>query len=105
MGVNGVRQWVFQRTANIVIVIFSILILITVFKGVSYESLMELIGATWFKVLALGALVLGCLNSILAGWQIVGDYARKFHLPDSLLMTFIVLVTIGLFAVGIMLIF
>ena len=105
MGMNGVRQWLFQRVANVVTVLFVIVVFVTIFSGVSYESLNGLVGAVWFKILALVALLLGCVNSILAGWQIVGDYARKFHLPDSLLMTFVVVVTIGFFAVGMMLIF
>lgn len=105
MGVtNGVRQWVFQRIANVCIVAFVVILFATVFGGVSYESLAALMGATWFKVFALVVLVMGCLNSVLAGWQIVGDYARKFHLPENLLMTIVVLTTIGFFVAGILLI-
>lgn len=102
---NGVRQWIFQRTTNVFLVIFGLVLLITAFSGISYESLSALLEAGWFKTLALVTLILGCLNSVLAGWQIVGDYAKKFHLPEKLLNIVIVLVTVIFFIMAVGIIF
>lgn len=102
---NGVSQWMFQRTTNAVLVVFGLLLLVTFFNGLTYESLTSLLGATWFKIFAVITLVLGCINSMLAGWQIVGDYAKKFHLPGSLLMVIIGVVTAVFFVTGLGLLF
>lgn len=102
---NGVRQWIFQRTTNLFLVIFGLFILAAVYNGLTYESTTALLSATWFKVFAIITLVLGCFNSVLAGWQIVGDYAGKFHLPEKLLNVIIVLVTLIFFVVAIGIIF
>lgn len=102
---NGVQQWIFQRTANVLLVLFGLLILVTLMNGLTYESLTGLLGATWFKFFALIVLVVGCLNSILAGWQIAGDYARKFHIPNGLLMAFIIILTAVFFIGGIFVLF
>ena len=40
---NGVRQWIFQRTTNVFLVIFGLVLLITAFSGISYESLSALL--------------------------------------------------------------
>jgi len=102
---NGVRQWIFQRTTNVFLVIFGLVLLVNAFSGISYESFTALMGAGWFRALALVTLILGCLNSVLAGWQIVGDYAKKFHLPEKLLNIVIVLVTVVFFIAAIGVIF
>lgn len=102
---NGVRQWVFQRVANAFLVLFGLLLLVTVLNGVTYESLIGLLAAGWFKVFALVVLVLGCLNSVLAGWQITGDYAKKFHLPEKPMLAAIVIITAVFFVVGLMILF
>jgi succinate dehydrogenase hydrophobic anchor subunit len=50
-------------------------------------------------------LVLAGLNSILAGWQIAGDYAEKFNLNQTLLVSFGTIVSIAYIAAGICIIF
>lgn len=102
---NGVSQWIFQRAANVLLVLFGLVILVTLMNGLTYESLTGLLNATWFKFFALVVLVVGCLNSVLAGWQIAGDYAKKFHIPSGLLMAFIVIVTAVFFIAGLSILF
>lgn len=102
---NGTRQWIFQRISNVFLVVFGIILLANVFGGLTYGSMTALLGASWFKFFALVTLVLGCLNSVLAGWQIVGDYANKFHLPEKLLNLIIVVVTLLFFVIAIGIIF
>ena len=103
--VNGVRQWVFQRVANVFLVVFGAFLIMTFAKGLSYESLVSLTSSSGFKMFALVTLILGSLNAILAGWQIVGDYATKFGLSDKLLMTIVVAGTVVGFVAGLGFIF
>lgn len=92
--VNGVQQWVFQRVSNAVFVIFGIVLLHTIATdGLTYEALTALFDTTSFKVYAVLTLAFASVNSLLAGWQIVGDYAVKFKLPPFLLMAVIVIVS------------
>ena len=84
---DGVKQWVFQRITNALIVTFGVVLVFIILSGKAstYESLVEL-----FKVGGLVyylgiVLILSCINSVLAGWQIDGDYSRKFGLPAGLL--------------------
>jgi len=93
---NGVKQWVFQRTANAVFVAFGIC-LICIFmaeNGLSYNSLTELFSSMGFKLYLLVTLVLAALNGVLAGWQIDGDYAKKFGIPTMLITGVSILVGI-----------
>jgi len=62
---NGVKQWVFQRTSSM-----------------------------GFKLYLLVTLVLAALNGVLAGWQIDGDYAKKFGIPTMLITGVSILVGI-----------
>ena len=102
---NGVQQWIFQRFSNIIILVF-IAVLATVFMtGLSYESLSLLMSKTWFKVYLTVTLIFGSLNSVLAGWQIAGDYAHKICLPSWVLTGFGAVVTLVYFVLGLILIY
>jgi succinate dehydrogenase hydrophobic membrane anchor protein len=84
---NGVQQWVFQRISNAVFIVFGLVLLANILSnGLSYDALTALFASTAFKLYALVTLVLACANSILAGWQITGDYAEKFNIPPCLMM-------------------
>jgi len=48
-----------------------------------------------FKLYLLVTLVLASLNGVLAGWQIDGDYAKKFGIPTMLIT--IVSILVGIF--------
>lgn len=92
---NGVQQWVFQRISNVVFIIFGVVLLKTVLtQGLTYDSLNVLFDTTVFKVYALITLVFAGANSILAGWQITGDYAVKFHIPPTVMMGITIIVSL-----------
>jgi succinate dehydrogenase / fumarate reductase membrane anchor subunit len=95
---NGVKQWVFQRVSNTLIVSFGISLLCVFFaaNGLSYESLKALFASQGFKIYFAVLLVFSCVNSVLAGWQIDGDYAKKFGLP-YLLITVTTLLVSGVY--------
>lgn len=77
MNINsGTKQWVFQRVCNTLIVAVTILMVVMLFTTPvdSYQALMALFSATWFKAVMSVSVVLFALNGMLAGWQIAGDY-------------------------------
>jgi len=84
---SGVKQWVFQRIANALFVSFGICLLCVFLSsdGLTYEYIKtEVANWKWYFVIVL---VFACINSILAGWQIDGDYAKKFGLPSNIVIT------------------
>jgi succinate dehydrogenase hydrophobic membrane anchor protein len=102
---NGVQQWVFQRISNVVFIIFGIVLLNTIVSnGLTYSALTALFATSAFKVYAATTLVFACVNSILAGWQITGDYAVKFKIPPCLMMGVTVLVSLTYLVWGVFLI-
>lgn len=103
---NGVQQWVFQRVSNAVFIVFGIILLATILtKGLTYEAINGLFASTGFKIYALVTLLFACANSILAGWQITGDYATKFNIPPCLMMGVTVVVSLLYLVWGGMLLF
>ncbi len=103
---NGVQQWAFQRISNATFVIFGIVLLVhLVDGGFAYERLMALLANTGFKVYLAVTLLFAALNSVLAGWQITGDYAEKFGIPPMLMMGVTVLVSAAYLVWGLLLLF
>ncbi len=102
---SGVQQWVLQRSANVITIVFVLVLAAILASSPSYDSITALLAETWFKVYLTITLVAGCLNSALAGWQIAGDYARKIHLPVWTLSGLVNLVTLGYFVVALILIY
>lgn len=103
---NGVQQWFFQRVSNAAFVVFGIVLLVNILSnGLTYEALNELFAFTGFKLYALVTLLLACANSVLASWQITGDYAEKFNLPPCLMVAVAVLVSVLYLIWGLMLLF
>lgn len=100
---SGVKQWVFQRISNAVFVIFGVVLLINFLDGgLSYETITGLLANTGFKVYLAVTLVFAALNSILAGWQITGDYAEKFGIPCWLMMGVTIVVSVGYLVFGLL---
>jgi succinate dehydrogenase hydrophobic membrane anchor protein len=102
---NGVQQWIFQRFSNIIILVFIAVLATAMLSELSYEALSTLLAQTWFKVYLTITLIFASLNSILAGWQIAGDYAQKISLPNWIFTGFGVLVTMVYFITALLLIY
>ena len=103
---NGTRQWIFQRLSNALIVVFGVVLLkVLIGNDLSHEALQALFNDQIFRVYAGLTLLFVCFNAVLAGWQIEGDYAKKFHIPNNLLTTIAVLVSLCYLVMGLMLIF
>ena len=103
---NGVRQWVFQRVSNALIILYA-LVMLGWFLGqteVSYEAVQALFGQVWFKLYTFITLVFVCLNSLLAGWQIAGDYLKS-ACTNKLLVTIVATVSAIYFIWGMILLF
>jgi len=100
---NGVSQWAFQRFANVLLIVFAAVLAVIVLCNPSYDGLVELLSKGWFKIYLLVTLIVGCLNSVLAGWQIAGDYAAKAHMPQWLLVGLVAVVTLVYLIVGLQL--
>ncbi len=82
---SGVRQWIFQRISNALIVTFGVALVCVLLSdnGLSYASLTGLLASQAWKIYFTVVLVMACVNSVLAAWQIDGDYAKKFGLPTN----------------------
>ncbi len=80
----GVKQWIFQRISNLVFVLFGLWLLLGLVAG-QPTTLAGLVGDGMTQTFLAIVLVLAGLNSILAGWQIAGDYAHKINVNASLL--------------------
>ena len=104
---NGVKQWVFQRVTNALIVTFGIALLWVLWSGeaLTYESLTQLVTASGFTYYFALVLVLACLNSVLAAWQIDGDYALKFGIPKNLITIVAIIVSLVYLVYGLKFLF
>ena len=98
----GVTHWIFQRISNVAIVVFGLwLVYFLASPGeVDFKTLKALFNDTTSIIYLLATLILAGLNSILAGWQIAGDYAEKFGINETLMVAFGTIVSIGYIAAG-----
>ena len=107
MGMNvkslGVKEWIFQRLSNVAFVVFGIWLLYFLASpgDILFETLVKLSRDSASVIYFSATLLLAGFNSILAGWQIVGDYANKFGLNQNLLVSLISIISLGYIAVGI----
>lgn len=103
----GVKQWIFQRLSNVAIIVFGLWLLYFIASpgDISHQTLLDLFSDQSSQIYLAITLVLAGLNSILAGWQIAGDYAEKFNLNQTLLVSFGTIVSIAYIAAGICIIF
>lgn len=98
---HGTKQWIFQRVANLLIVLLSVffVFVFATFPVDDYASLIGLLSANWFKVIASISLIVLSLNSMLAGWQIAGDYV-KGNFVNYLFNTLCIVVSVMIAAFG-----
>ena len=98
----GVKQWVFQRISNALIVLFGLWLLITVMSqgGISLEAIQASLGNASCRLALMVLLVVAGLNSMLAGWQIAGDYAEKFGINQNLMVGTCLVISAGYVAAG-----
>ena len=75
------------------------------FDELSFESLSALFASSAVQIFLFIVLLLACLNAILAGWQIAGDYAHKLGFPNLLWMIIAIIVSIAYFIYGCMILF
>ena len=103
----GVKQWIFQRISNVAIVSFGLwLFWFIVSPGeIDAVTIYEVLKSTSNKIFFFVVLVLASLNSILAGWQIAGDYANKFGLNQNLIVIIVGLISISYIFFGTYLLF
>tara|TARA_B100000767_G_scaffold242092_1_gene238946 strand:- start:573 stop:890 length:318 start_codon:yes stop_codon:yes gene_type:complete len=103
----GINQWIFQRLSNLAIVIFGLWLLVFLASPgiIDFNVLQDLTSDTPTLIFFSITLVLAGLNSILAGWQIAGDYADKFGLNQNLLVAIAVVVSLTYIAFGMYLLF
>lgn len=103
----GINQWVFQRISNIAIVSFGLwLFWFIISPGeIDAVTIYEVLKSTSNKIFFLIVLVLSGLNSILAGWQIAGDYANKFGLNQTMIIVIVSLISLSYIVFGTYLLF
>ena len=104
---SGVKQWVFQRIANALAVAFGITLLCVFLLAdeISYSYLSSLLSTAGMQIYLAVLLVFCCLNSVLAAWQIDGDYAKKFGLPSQLITIIATIVSAGYLFYGLGILF
>lgn len=104
---SGVKQWIFQRLSNALIISFGICLLCVLLSenGLSYTSINALFDGGLFTLYLTVVLVLSCINGILAGWQIDGDYTEKFGLPKNLITIVAVVVSLVMMVYGLTILF
>lgn len=104
---DGVKQWIFQRITNALIVTFGLVLVLVLLSGraSTYDSLAELVRTSGLVYYLAIVLVFSCVNSVLAGWQIEGDYSRKFGIPQKLLTAGCVVVSLIYLVYGLKILF
>lgn len=104
---NGVRQWIFQRLSNALIISFGVglICILLVDDGLSYASINEYLTGVAFTLYLAVVLVFSCINAMLAGWQIDGDYAEKFSLPKNLITIIAIIVSLVFLVYGLSILF
>ena len=98
----GINQWIFQRISNLTIVIFGLWLLFFLASPgvIDFQVLQDLKADTATVIFFSFTLTLAGLNSILAGWQIAGDYADKFGLNQNLLVSITAIISLTYIAFG-----
>ncbi|MBJ7536648.1 succinate dehydrogenase, hydrophobic membrane anchor protein [Marinomonas transparens] len=89
---SGSREWVFQRVSNLAICIWGVIFigLVLTIDTATFTDWKALFSPIWFKVYSSITLIMVCLNSVLAGWQIGTDYIKP-NVINRLFMTLVIL--------------
>ena len=98
----GINQWIFQRISNLTIVIFGLWLLVFLSSPgvIDFQVLQDLKADTSSVIFFSITLILAGLNSILAGWQIAGDYAEKFGLNQKFLVSITAIISLSYIVFG-----
>lgn len=98
----GINQWIFQRISNLTIVIFGLWLLVFLSSPgvIDFQVLQDLKADTPSVIFFSVTLILAGLNSILAGWQIAGDYAEKFGLNQKFLVSITAIISLSYIVFG-----
>ena len=98
----GINQWIFQRISNLTIVIFGLWLLVFLSSPgvIDFQVLQDLKADTPSVIFFSVTLILAGLNSILAGWQIAGDYAEKFGLNQKFLVSTTAIISLSYIVFG-----
>ncbi|MEM8593917.1 MAG: succinate dehydrogenase, hydrophobic membrane anchor protein [Pseudomonadota bacterium] len=104
---NGITQWKFQRVANVTCIIAAVALVAMLWCGsiTSHDELRALFAPIWIKLFFAIALIIACINSVLAGWQIAADYAGKINVSEKTLVIIVAVVSIVYALYGLKLIF
>lgn len=75
---SGVKQWLLQRICNCFIVLYSIMLIGLIIAPPldNFTAVESLLAQIWFKLVSTVCIFIFAINSILAGWQIAGDYVK-----------------------------
>lgn len=98
---SGTREWLFQRLSNVAICLWAVIFigLVLTLDSATFTSWKGLFSPTWFKVYSSITLIMVCLNSVLAGWQIGTDYIKPTGV-NSFYMIAVKLVSLAYVAFG-----
>ncbi len=98
----GVKHWLFQRGSNLVFILFGAWFLVSFISGgfSDYAGIASLQESVAAKAVLGVVLLLAALNSILAGWQIAGDYAHKINVSSGVIVAIVALISIAYLVVG-----
>lgn len=104
---NGIRQWLFQRLSNALIISFGISLLYVFLSAdsLSYSSVSALFNSGFVTLYLAIVLVFSCVNGVLAGWQIDGDYTAKFGLPKNMITIIAMAISLVFLIYGLTLLF
>ena len=100
---NGVNQWLFQRAANALFVVFSLAlfaVLLCSKATADFEAISSFLNAPAVQIALTLLLVVAGLNSLIAGWQIAGDYAKKFKIPTAVFIAITAVVSAVTLIIG-----
>ena len=103
----GVKQWVFQRACNVVFVLFGAWLLFSLLSGNlnNFTAANGLVSGGISQLILALVLLLAALNSVLAGWQIAGDYAHKINVSANVLVAVAAIVSVAFLVIGLGIVF
>lgn len=101
----GVKHWLFQRFSNFMFIVFGVGLLCTLMSAPDYPSLVSLFDNALLQLFLFVVLLLAIANSVLAGWQIAGDYSEKFNVSQNLIVGLVAVIGLVYLITGLKVIF